>query len=535
MQEKKKMHLKKYYFHPITMIVLASFGIMILSCIMSALGLGATYNTVNNATGELEPHLVTVTNLLSFNSLKILLSNATRNFVAFSPLSMLLMSLIGISIAEATGFVDALIKRKIKKLNKYQLTFLILFIGTISSLISNVGYAILIPLAAVIYEINGRNPILGIATAFCGVAFSSAVSIFVGYTEVNLIPYTTAAAYLIDTNTHISLTSNLIFIIVSSIIIPLIGTFLIEKIIVNRLPKYHFHDRSTGLTLKTSELLLKDIEEAEQNKIVRERNEKRGLKYARIALIIELLIFIYMLIPNLPGSGLLLDTEEQLYVNQLFGKNSYFHLSFTFLASIVMIIVSLFYGLGAKSIKNDKDLIEKTSLRFKDIGMLIVLMFAFSEFIAVWKLSNLGLFVTALLSNLLSILKFQSIPLIVITLIVISLAGIFTTSISTKWQIFAPIVVPAFMSANISPAFAQVVMRAADSMTKGVTPFLSFFVIYIGYLNLFNENKSRPFTINNSIRLIHPYFLIISLVWILLIISFYITGLPIGPGVSPTI
>ena len=142
---------------------------------------------------------------------------------------MLLMSLIGISIAEATGFVDALIKRKIKKLNKYQLTFLILFIGTISSLISNVGYAILIPLAAVIYEINGRNPILGIATAFCGVAFSSAVSIFVGYTEVNLIPYTTAAAYLIDTNTHISLTSNLIFIIVSSIIIPLIGTFLIEK------------------------------------------------------------------------------------------------------------------------------------------------------------------------------------------------------------------------------------------------------------------------------------------------------------------
>ena len=115
MQEKKKMHLKKYYFHPITMIVLASFGIMILSCIMSALGLGATYNTVNNATGELEPHLVTVTNLLSFNSLKILLSNATRNFVAFSPLSMLLMSLIGISIAEAKGFVDELIKRKIKK------------------------------------------------------------------------------------------------------------------------------------------------------------------------------------------------------------------------------------------------------------------------------------------------------------------------------------------------------------------------------------------------------------------------------------
>ena len=248
-----------------------------------------------------------------------------------------------------------------------------------------------------------------------------------------------------------------------------------------------------------------------------------------------LLIYAYMLIPNLPGSGLLLDTDENIYVNQLFGKNSYFHESFTYLVMIMFIIVGIFYGIGAKTIKNDKDIIEKTSLRFKDIGMLIVLMFVFSQFIAIWKASNIGEVITALLANMLSYLKFTSIPLILITLLVIAFAGIFLTNISAKWKIFAPVVIPSFMQANMSPEFAQVVMRAADSMTKGITPFMASFVLYIGYLNLFNENKTKPYTINNSIRLLNPYFLIIGLVWIVLILLFYITGLWIGPGVSPTI
>ena len=535
MEEKRKIHLKKYYFHPITMFLLAGIGIIIFSGILSAFGLQATYSTIDNATGELEPHLIAVTNLMTYDGLKSLISNATKNFVAFAPLSMLLISLIGISIAEATGFVSAVAKRRVKKINKYLLTFIILFLGTISSLVNDVGYAILIPLAAVLYEINGRNPLLGIITAFCGTAFGSAVSIFVGYTEVNLIPYTTTAAYLIDTNTHISLSSNLIFIIVASIIIPVVGTFIIEKLIAPRLPKYHFHDRSTGLTLKTTELLLEDINEEEQSKINQARNEKRGLKFARITFIIMLLIYAYMLIPGLPGSGLLLDKDENLYVNQLFGTNSYFHESFTFLVMLMFVIVGIAYGFGAKTLKSDKDIIEKTSLRFKDIGMIIVLIFVFSQFVAIWKASNLGLVITALLSNLLSYLKFTGIPLVLVTLIIIAFAGIFMTNLSSKWKVFAPVVVPTFMQANISPEFAQVVMRVADSMTKGITPFMAFFVLYIGYLNLFNENKTKPYTINNSIRLINPYFIIISIVWILLVIGFYITGLWIGPGVTPTL
>lgn len=212
MIEKPKLKLKKFYFHPITTFILLTFFLMILSGILSLFQTQATYNTINSNTYELEPVLVTVENLLSFNGIKFIISNAAVNFLSFGPLSTLLISLIGLSIAEGTGFIEVLTKRHISNMNKYVLTFLIMLISTISSLINEVGYAILIPLVALVYFINNRNPILGIVTAFCGVSFGYGVSIFVGSTEVNLINYTRNAARLVDETSHIALSSNLLFI-----------------------------------------------------------------------------------------------------------------------------------------------------------------------------------------------------------------------------------------------------------------------------------------------------------------------------------
>ena len=205
MIEKPKLKLKKFYFHPITTFILLTFFLMILSGILSLFQTQATYNTINSNTNELEPVLVTVENLFSFDGIKFIISNAAVNFLSFGPLSTLLISLIGLSIAEGTGFIEMLTKKHISKLNRYVLTFLIMFISTISSLINEVGYAILIPLVALVYFINNRNPILGIVTAFCGVSFGYGVSIFVGSTEVNLLNYTRNAARLIDDTSHIAL------------------------------------------------------------------------------------------------------------------------------------------------------------------------------------------------------------------------------------------------------------------------------------------------------------------------------------------
>ncbi len=531
MKEKRKLKLKKFYFHPITMFIVLSLIIVLCSAILSKFEMQATYNVINANTNELESKIVAVENLLSFDGMKFIISNAATNFISFAPLGMLLISLIGLGIAEATGFIDTFSKKYLRKLNHIQLTLIIIFIATISSLINEIGYAILIPLVAMMYASIGRNPLTGIVTAFCGVAFGYGVSIFVGSIEVSLMETTSAAAALIDANNHISLTSNLIFIIVASIVLTIVGTIIIEKIISPRLGKYKEKEDMS----KTEELRIIDLEEEQQHKIERERKEKKGLRYALITFLVVVVIFIYMVIPGLPNSGLLLDMKETTYLNQVFGPNSYFQDGFTYMMSLLFLFMGIAYGIGAKSVKNDRDMLEKAGDYFSKIGNIIILIFVVSQFVAIFKKTNIATIITAWLANLIEYLDFSGIPLIILVLILIAISNLFLTTPSAKWTIFAPVVVPMFMQSNISAQFAQVVMRAADSMTNGITPLLGCFVIYVGYLNIYNFNKNNPMTITRSIKLVTPYCAIICATWLLLVVGWYIIGLPIGPGVYPTI
>lgn len=531
MKEKRKLKLKKFYFHPITMFIVLSLIIVLCSAILSKFEMQATYNVINTNTNELESKIVAVENLLSFDGMKFIISNAATNFISFAPLGMLLISLIGLGIAEATGFIEAFSKKYLRKLNHTQLTLIIIFIATISSLINEIGYAILIPLVAMMYASIGRNPLTGIVTAFCGVAFGYGVSIFVGSIEVSLMGTTSAAAALIDANNHISLTSNLIFIIVASIVLTIVGTIIIEKIISPRLGKYKEKEDLS----KTEELRIIDLEEEQQHKIERERKEKKGLRYALITFLVVVVIFIYMVIPGLPNSGLLLDMKETTYLNQVFGPNSYFQDGFTYMMSLLFLFMGIAYGIGAKSVKNDRDMLEKAGDYFSKIGNIIILIFVVSQFVAIFKKTNIATIITAWLANLIEYLDFSGIPLIILVLVLIAISNLFLTTPSAKWTIFAPVVVPMFMQSNISAQFAQVVMRAADSMTNGITPLLGCFVIYVGYLNIYNFNKNKPMTITRSIKLVTPYCAIICVTWLLLVVGWYIIGLPIGPGVYPTI
>ncbi len=531
MRDKRKLKLKKFYFHPISSFMILTIFVVVLSGILSLFQMQATYNVVNVNTKELEPVLVTVENMFSFDGLKYIISNTSRNFLSFAPLGTLILALIGITIGEGSGFIETLTKRHISKIPKGIFTFIVIFVATISSLINEVGYAILIPLAALIYFINNRNPILGIVTAFCGVSFGYGVSLFVGSMEVALMDYTKNAAILVDETSHIALTSNLIFIIIASIVLSIVGTIIIEKIIAPQIGKYKKEDEFA----KTEQYKAISIEEEEQREIERDKYEKKGLRAALIVTIIVTLIFIYSLIPNLPFSGMLLDMNEKIYLYQLFGDNSYFQDGFTFLVALIFILSGTAYGFASKTIKNYKQLIENSSKKFSSFGSVLLLIFVVSQFIAIFRKTNIGLVITSWLATLLNHLSLSGIPLIIVTILLIALSNIFLTSSTSKWMIFSPVVVPMFMQSNISPQFAQIIMRVGDSMTKGFTPLLASFVIYIGYLNVYNLHKDKPYSIKKSLQMITPYFLLISVTWILLVIGWYIIGLPIGPGVSPTL
>ena len=227
--------------------------------------------------------------------------------------------------------------------------------------------------------------------------------------------------------------------------------------------------------------------------------------------------------------------NEVTYLNQLFGENAYFQDGFTYMVSLFFVLTGLAYGIGAKSIKNDRDLIEKANQGFENIGSSIILLFAAAQFIAMFKKSNIGIVVTSWLANLLGIMNLSGVALIIVALIFIAVANLLLTGASNKWMIFSAVLVPSFMQANISPQFAQIIMRAGDSMTNGITPLFAASVIYISYLNIYNLNKEKPYTLKRAFNLVTPYFLLISATWIILIVGWYILGLPIGPKVLPTI
>ncbi len=537
MNRKRKLKLKKFYFHPVTALILLTLFTILLSGILSLIGVQANYSTLTPS-GSIESNVVVVENLCSFEGLKYIISSATKNFISFTTLSNLLIALVGLGICQATGLLDTFIKRYLSKISYKNLTFLIIFVGTISSLVNDIGYAILIPLAAIIFHKSNRNPLAGIVTAFCGVAFGYGVSIFVGSMEASITPTTELAANLIDKHYHVALTSNLFIIIASSIIISLIGTMIVEKIIVPKLGRYNV--RTENEFAKTTELeaienVEETIEEEEQRKLKEDIYEKKGLKNALIVAIIFTIFFVYSLIPNLPVSGLLLNMEEKTYLGQVFGGVSYFQDSFTYVVSLLFIFTGLAYGFGAKTIDNDKELLSTSSKYIQEVTLLIPMVFFATQFIAVFRKTNMATLITAWGANIIDSVEFTGLPLIILVVLILAIVNLFNTTFISKWLIMAPVVVPKLMQANISPEFSQFILRASDSMTKGLTPLLTCFIIYIGYMNIYNPNKNKPITVGRGLRIIVPYCLIISLVWLGIIILWYLTGLPIGPHVVPTL
>jgi aminobenzoyl-glutamate transport protein len=166
---------------------------------------------------------------------------------------------------------------------------------------------------------------------------------------------------------------------------------------------------------------------------------------------------------------------------------------------------------------------------------MLLLLFVASIFIGTFKKTNIGTVIAGFFANVLSTFSFSGIAYLLIAVIVMIICDFFLTGVQAKWIIFSPVIVPALMKANITPQFTQFVMRMVDSMGNGISPLYAYFVIFIGYMNIYNMNEDKPITISAAIKLMFPYFVIIGLTWLLLLIGWYIIGLPIGPGVFPTV
>lgn len=506
------MKKKKIRLHPALVFLILTLVIMIISSIGSILNLEASYYVVNEATGDLTTQVVTINNLFNRTGLQYLISNMINNFLSFAPLGNLIVGLLGIGVAYKSGFLNSLFKMIGEKIPRKFLTFIVVFLGIIFSMFYEVGYVILIPLAAILFMNLGRHPSAGICAAFSGITFGYGANAIVNRLDSVLLDYSNKATSILDSTYNVNLYGNVIFTIVSAFLLSYVGMIVTERFIISKLGKYYF-----------------DEEEPSQDGEVSKR-ERKGVIISLLATFVASLLLIYCIIKGLPFSGLLLDLSQSRYVDMLFGEGSYFYQGSVMIFSFMLIFSSLIYGIRVKSIDDNRDLVDGMSYYLKDVASLLVLIFFAAQFCLIFKETNMGIFIVASLSELLNGMQLSGLSLVVITFVIVAISTFFVPMASTKWAMLSPIIVPMFMQASMTPEFAEAVFRAADSSMKGITPLFSYFVILIGYLHIYNKRKNDVITITDAMSLMIPYAIAFTILWFVIILAFYIIGIPIGIG-----
>ena len=513
-----KRKIKRTKFHPALVFLVLTLAVMVISSVGGNLNLETNYYTVNTVTGDLESQVVNINNLFNRTGIQYLISNLLSNFMNFAPLGTFILGLMGIGVAYKSGFLNTLNKVIAKVFPRKMLTFLIVLLGVIFSMFYDVGYVILIPMAAILFRDLGRHPSAGICAAFAGITFGSGANIVANSLDSSLLPYTKSATTILDATYKVNTNGNLIFMLVSTLLVAYIGTIITERVIIPKLGKYNFEE-----------------EEIENRKQEPTKTEIKGLIIAIISVVAILLPIIYCIIPGLPFSGLLLYLKDSGYVNQLFGSNSYFYKGSVFIFSFLLMLAGLVYGLRVKTFKNNRDFVDGMNYYLKDLSSLLVLIFFAAQLCLIFKQTNLGVFVVASLTNWVSDLQLTGIVLVLVTFFLTLVSTLLVPVSSTKWAIITPIIVPMFMQSSLTPEFAQAVFRAADSSVKGITPLFTYFVILIGFLQIYNKKKDDPVTISRAISLMTPYTVAFTVLWLAIIIIFYTLGIPIGIATKVTL
>jgi aminobenzoyl-glutamate transport protein len=476
--------------HPATLFALFAIGALLFS----ALGHFLEWEVIHPGTKE----IVRPINLLSHDGIHRILLEMVDNFTGFAPLGIVLVAMLGIGIAEQSGLINAIIRLLVLNSPKHLLTFVIVFSGVLSNIASDVGYVLLIPLAGVIFLAVGRHPIAGMAAAFAGVSGGFSANLAIGTVDPLLAGLSQEAARILDPIYEVNPTANYYFMVASTFIIALAGTFVTEKIVEPRLGKYKGETDADNQKMDH----LSDV-------------EKRGLLMAAITFTVILIISLFGILPE---DGFFRGTDGGVLTSPLIK------------GVVAMLLITaggmgLAYGFSTGSFKNDSDVMSGMALSMKTLATYLVLVFFAAQFVAYFKWSNLGIILAVKGAGLLMSLDIGLIPLMILFILLSAAINMLMGSASAKWAILAPIFIPMFMIMGYSPELSQVVYRIGDSVTNVISPMMSFFALIIAFVQKYDAKAG----IGTIIAAMVPYSIAFLIIWILLLIAWLLLGIPLGP------
>ena len=476
--------------HPAVLFASMAALVVVASGIFAWIGIKAEHP----GTGE----MILPVSLLSVEGLHRILKEMIPNFTGFAPLGTVLVSMLGIGIAERSGLITTALRLFVLSAPRQFLTFVIVFAGILSNTASEVGYVLLVPLGGMIFLAVGRHPIAGIAAAFAGVSGGYSANLLLGTIDPLLAGLTEEAARIIDPAYTVNPACNYYFLVASTFFIAIAGTWVTERIVIPRLGKYTGEEVAGKLESLTGD-------------------EKRGLLYAGVA---AALFTIFLLWGTLPADGFLRNPETGSLLRSPFLSGI---VALLFLSSAV---IGIAYGVGARTFRKDTDVIEGMEKSMQTLGLYIVLVFFAAQFVAYFKWSNIGLIFAINGAEVLKASGLGSIPLILAFVIISAIVNLAMGSASAKWAIMAPVFVPMFMLLGYSPELVQGTYRVGDSITNVISPLMSYFPLVVAFLRRYDDKAG----IGTMVATMLPYSVAFFLVWTVLLIVWFLLGLPMGPG-----
>lgn len=484
---------------------------------------------------EVEQVTVEAQSLLSADGIRFLFTSPVANFNGFGVVGLIMVAMIGVGLAEEVGLIAAFIKRLVKVTPRRFITFSIVLLGVLSSIATDAGYLVLIPLAAAVFHSLGRHPLAGLAAAFAGVGGGFGVNLLITPVDGMLAEITNEA--IADPAQHVSITGNLYFSIVSTLVVAVVATILTEKFVEPRLGPYREDEElPDGVPAEAAGVPVGAEPEGDARAgdgggaVTTETSgggaasgeltaaERRGLRFAFWGL---LGVTALVLLLTVPSWGPLRNPETGSLI-----EDSPLMGSIIFLILLYFFVMGLCYGKGARTINGSMDVINPMTKTIAGLAGLFFLLLVISQFIAYFNYSQLGTIAAVNMADALESAGLPTVWLIVGLIVVTAVIDIFIGGVVPKWAIFAPIFVPLFVQLGISPDVAVAAYRVGDSPINIVTPLMPYFALIV----IFAERYRKKVGVGSIISLMLPYTVVLLVVWTALLVVWYLLGIPLGPG-----
>lgn len=499
---------KKRGLHPVWFFILLSVITVFISFIFSLINLQGIEYQVNQS-GTVTTTILTVKSLLTLSGLRYIIGETINNFLKFFPLGTVIIGLIGMGSLIKTGLLKEIFSRISLKVPRIVMFFVFSLLCIVMGFSQDLAFVIMIPVAVALFTEYKRSQVIGMTMTFVSVAAGANINLFITSIDYSIVELARNSVKTINNDYSYGYSGDLFLIVITSLLLALLIAIITE-----------FVSRKKPVRISDDEL------------VIDQKLKKKGLKVALIIVAVVVVLSIYAIVPNLPLSGALLDSKQDLYVNKLFGANSPFVNGILFIISFTGLIASIAYGYITKQIKNDRDIIKILTSNLNNIGELLLIIFFASLWIALFKYTNIGDVMVAILFSIIREANLSFILLIIFSFIAIIISGVFVSSFADKWEMFAPALMTQFMKSNITPEFAGAIFRLSSGISNLVTPVFPYFAIYVGYMGLYNKND---FSVKKCYSLLIPYFIGITILFLFIIIAWYILGAPIGPRINPTI